>query len=138
MVYFRNYVILYLKKYVYQYISLYALSLYSHALYGCMVWSYSTQCNIDRIIKLQKRCIEIITYSEFKEHTGLLFPELKLLKIKDIFSLKVQSCKLYNNKYMIASTKITNTEVFAFIAALVFKLLSHQVLLINRKDNRNC
>ena len=29
--------------------------------------------------------------------------------------LKVQSCKLYNNKYMISSTQITNTEIFAFI-----------------------
>ena len=51
--------------------------------------------------------------------------------------LKVQSCKLYNNKYMIASTKITNTEIFAFRAVLVFKLLRGKVLLINRKDNRN-
>ena len=33
--------------------------------------------------------------------------------------LKVQSCKLYNNKYMIASTQITNTEIFAFIDVLV-------------------
>ena len=32
--------------------------------------------------------------------------------------LKVQSCKLYNNKYMIA-----NTEIFASIAVLVFKLI---------------
>ena len=29
-------------------------------------------------------------------------------------SLKVHSCKLYNNKYMIASTQITNTKIFAF------------------------
>ena len=28
-----------------------------------------------------------------------------------LVSLKVQSCKLYNNKYMIASTQITNTEI---------------------------
>ena len=34
---------------------------------------------------------------------------------------------------MIASTQITNTEIFAFIAALVFKLLSRKVLFINRK-----
>ena len=27
--------------------------------------------------------------------------------------LNVQSCKLYNNKYMIASIQITNTEIFA-------------------------
>ena len=29
-------------------------------------------------------------------------------------------CKLHNNKYMIASTQITNTEIFAFIAVLGF------------------
>ena len=50
--------------------------------------------------------------------------------------LKVQSCKLYINKYMITSTQTTNTEIFAFIAVLVFKLLSCKVLFINRKDNR--
>ena len=47
--------------------------------------------------------------------------------------LKVQSCKLYTNKYMIASTQLTNTEIFAFMAVLVFKLLSRKVLFINRK-----
>ena len=39
---------------------------------------------------------------------------------------------------MIASTKIANTEIFAFITVLVFKLLSPKVLFTNRKDNRNC
>ena len=39
---------------------------------------------------------------------------------------------------MIASEQITNTEIFAFIAALVLKLLSRKVLFTNRKDNRNC
>ena len=52
--------------------------------------------------------------------------------------LKVQSCKLYNDKYMIASTQITNTEIFVFIAVLVFKVLSRKVLFRNRKDNRKC
>ena len=39
---------------------------------------------------------------------------------------------------MIASTQVTTTETFAFIAVLVFNLLNHNVLLNNRKDNRNC
>ena len=52
--------------------------------------------------------------------------------------LKVPSCKLYNNKYAIASTQITNTENSVFIAVVIFKLLSRKVLFINRKDNRNC
>ena len=52
--------------------------------------------------------------------------------------LKVQLCKLYNDKYMIALAQITNTEIFIFIEVLVFKLLSRKVLLKNKKDNRNC
>ena len=47
--------------------------------------------------------------------------------------LKVQSCKLYNSKYMIASTKIISTEILAFISVLVLKLLSRKVLFTNRK-----
>ena len=50
----------------------------------------------------------------------------------------VQSYKLYNNKYMIASaqitrTEITSTEIFVFISVLVFQLLNLKVLFINRK-----
>ena len=55
-----------------------------------------------------------------------------------MFALKEQSCNLYNNKYMILSTQIKNTEVFAFIAVLVLKLMSCKFLFINRKDNTNC
>ena len=39
---------------------------------------------------------------------------------------------------MVVQTQITNTEIFASIAALGFKLLSNKVLFINRKGNRNC
>ena len=38
---------------------------------------------------------------------------------------------------MIASIQITNTDIFKFIAALVFKLLSLKVFLVNRKDKGN-
>ena len=53
-------------------------------------------------------------------------------------TLKGKACKLYNSKYMMASTQITNTEVFPIIVVLVFKLFSRRVLLINRKNNKNC
>ena len=55
-----------------------------------------------------------------------------------LFFLKLQSCKLYNNKYMFTSTQIANMEIFAFTAVVVFNLLSHKVLFLNKKDNRNC
>ena len=52
--------------------------------------------------------------------------------------LKVQSYKLYNNKYMIALIQITNTEILGLIASPISKLLSRKVLFINKEDNRNC
>ena len=57
---------------------------------------------------------------------------------RNITNLKVELCKLYNNKYMIASTQMTNNEIFAFVAVLAFKLLSCKILFINGKDNRSC
>ena len=45
----------------------------------------------------------------------------------------LQSYKLRNDKHMIALTQITNTQIFAFISVLVFKLLSPKVLFINIK-----
>ena len=39
----------------------------------------------------------------------------------NVLTSGLQSCKLYDNKYMIASTKITNIETFAFIVVAVFK-----------------
>ena len=38
---------------------------------------------------------------------------------------------------MIATTEISDTEIFTFTTFLVFKLLSRNVLFINRKDKIN-
>ena len=47
--------------------------------------------------------------------------------------LKVLSCKLYSNEYMIALTQIKSTEIFAFVVVPCFKLLSRKVLFIKEK-----
>ena len=39
---------------------------------------------------------------------------------------------------MIASTQITNTEIFSFIVVLVFKSLSRKFLFVKRKNNLSC
>ena len=53
------------------------------------------------------------------------------------YFLKTQSCKSCN-KYILTSTQITNTEIFAFLTVLVCKLFSRKVLFINRRYNGNC
>ena len=60
-----------------------------------------------------------------------------MFTIEDLLYFKGPVMQITNNKYMIASTQITNTEIFVFIAIIV-KLFSRNVLFINRKDNRNC
>ena len=80
---------------------------------------------------------KICSVPRFNLKSNCRFDYLIRLKHFADATLKVQSCKLCNNKYMIASTQITTTEIFAFIAVIVFNLLGRKVLFINRKDNRN-
>ena len=77
----------------------------------------------------------------------IVAPYIKRIKAWRCFSvkyfilgcqIKVQSYKLYNIKYMIASTQVTNAEIFAFVVVLFFKLLSRKVLITDRIDNSNC
>ena len=90
--------------------------------------------NTARIIALVKYTMSYPYYQYYKILTSSMTILIPLI----CWVLKVQSCKLCNNKYMFASTQIRNTKIFAFIAVLVFKVLSPKILFINRKDNRNC
>ena len=65
---------------------------YSHLTYGCNIWGLTTEENLNKIEILQKKCIRIMTFSDFNSHTTPLFIDLKLLKIRDI--IKFQQLKL--------------------------------------------
>ena len=72
---------------------------YSHLIYCCNVWGLTSEENIKKIEVLQKKCIRIMTFSDFSCHTNPLFVNLKLLKIRDL--IKIYQLKLvysfYNN-----------------------------------------
>ena len=106
--------------------------------YRPLIWMFCSRTANNRIDKLQERVLRLV-YGDYETSFS------DLLAINGSFTvhhtnieiLKVQPCKLYNNKYIIALTPIANTEIFAFIAVLVFMLLSRKNLFINRKDSRN-
>ena len=52
--------------------------------YGLLAWGFK----IERLQKLQKQSIRIITNSNFFAHTEGLFRRMKILKIEDMFDLK--------------------------------------------------
>ena len=70
-------------------ISVYYSIFYPHILYGSLVWQYSTNTKLQKIYTLQKRCIRILTFSDFLEHTNPLFISLKLLKLCDVLQGEV-------------------------------------------------
>ena len=73
-------------------LNVYYALFYSHLTYGCNLWGTSTEENLDKIVKLQKKCVRIITFSDFDSHVNPLFIDLKILKIHDV--IKLQQLKL--------------------------------------------
>ena len=62
----------------------------SHMTYGCEIWGHSpTNTFINKIQVLQNNAIRLITFaSDFRDHVSPLYVKLKLLKIKDMITLK--------------------------------------------------
>ena len=56
----------------------------SHLQFGITNWGFEW----DRISKLQKRALRIMTNSRYNAHTEPLFKQLHLLKVKDIFDVQ--------------------------------------------------
>ena len=69
-------------------ILLYNTLILQHFNYCITAWRY--QC--DRIIKLQKKAIRIISISTYNAHTEPLLKNLILLKIQDILILQTLKC----------------------------------------------
>lgn len=70
-------------------LTIYNSLILSYLNFGILAWGY--QC--ERILKLQKKSIRIISLSKYNAHTEPIFKTLKLLKVTDI--LKLQELKFY-------------------------------------------
>ncbi len=55
-----------------------------HIKFGIIIWGF----HCDKVAKLQKKVIRIISLSKYNAHTEPLFKTLKLLKINDILKLQ--------------------------------------------------
>ena len=64
---------------------LYNSLIFSHLNYGLFVW----EIKAERLEILQKKAVRIVTKSNFIAHTDPLFRQLNVLKIKDMFKVKI-------------------------------------------------
>ena len=74
-------------------VTLYNSLIASHLNYSILAWGIAAT----RLEKLQKKAIRLITNSKYIAHTNPLFKRLQLLKIVDIFKLRVLN--FYYNLY---------------------------------------
>ena len=71
--------------------ALYNSLILSRINYGILLWGYQSE----RIFKLQKKALRIISLKKYNAHTEPIFKSLNLLKLSDIFSLC--QLKFYHN-----------------------------------------
>ena len=62
--------------------SIYYSLFQSYILYGSTIWCYTSQKNIMKIFK--KRCMRLMTFSEFQKHTTPIFKNFKLFKFNTL------------------------------------------------------
>ena len=63
----------------------------SNLQYGIFFWYYVSTDIRNKIMRLQKKAIRIISKNSFNSHTNELFNQLKILKFEDL--MKLESCK---------------------------------------------
>ena len=84
-----------------QLLTLYHSIFASHMNYGCQVWGHSpSNTYVDKIQVLQNNALRLITFApDFRDRVTPIYNELKLLKIKDLITLKLYCL------FMTSSTK---------------------------------
>ena len=66
-------------------LSIYNALFLCHMTYGLLLWGN----HVEQVSKLPKKSIRLITGSEYLAHSEPLFKELELLKIEDLYKLKI-------------------------------------------------
>ena len=70
-------------------ISVYFSLFYTFILYGSLAWQFTSKTNLNRVFILQKKCLRIITFSFYKDHSNPLFKDVKLLKLRDVLESEI-------------------------------------------------
>ncbi len=102
-----------------------------HLNYDILTWGY----HCERVSKLQKKSIRIVSLSKYNAHTEPIFKELTLLKVKDI--LWLQELKLY---YKYKNHKLpTIYKIYHYSQIWKFIIMQHVLCItyIIQKHNTN-
>ena len=82
-------------------ITLYDALFMSFLQYGIVAWGQTFDSYIEPLSKLQKRAVRVISHQPFLAHSLPIFKDLKLLRVVDIFKLRLLSF-VYESVNMVA------------------------------------
>ena len=57
--------------------------------YGILIWGLTFEAYINPVFLLQKRVVRAISFEHFTSHSTPIFLSLKILKLHDLFQLKL-------------------------------------------------
>ena len=60
---------------------------YSHLLYGIVIWGSTYDNHLKRLINLQNEVVKIVAGKQRQEHVTPFYPRLQILKLKDLNAL---------------------------------------------------
>ena len=89
--------------------NLYYSFVYPYLIYCVEVWGNAHDTYLDPLIKLQKKCVRVITFSYYLEHTTPLFEQLDILSFK---KLVIQRISLLMLKRHTGSTPLPINNLF--------------------------
>ena len=67
----------------------------SHLKFGSQIWAQYNNQHVEKINKLQKKALRIISFSDFRAHTSPLFKRYHILKLQD--QVQLENCLLIHD-----------------------------------------
>ena len=89
---------------------LYTSLITPHILYGIEIWHGILKINDDRIFKLQKKAIRACNRLDYNAHTNDHFKTMDVLKVQDIYKLRVLLFTYDRNNLSHSDTHLHNTR----------------------------
>ena len=81
--------------------NLYYTFVYPYLIYGVEIWGNACNVYLDPLVKLQKKCLRIITFSSYLKHAEPLFQNLEILYFQKLVIHPIAILMFKNSKYMV-------------------------------------
>ena len=78
--------------------NLYYTFVYPYLIYGVEIWGNACNVYLDPLVKLQKKCLRIITFSSYLEHTEPLFQNLEIFNFQKLVINRIAMLMFKNSK----------------------------------------